>query len=92
MTNVVGLIGAVTALSAAGASQAATQAPVTAETLLDVGSYADLLKPIPNSLALLREVNAARAREGERGGQDAEAAVLEVHFHHHHHHHHFFRD
>ncbi len=60
--NLAGLIGAVASLTATVPSHAATRAPVTAETLMQVNSYADLLRPIPNALApLIHRTEAQRA-------------------------------
>ncbi len=99
--NVAGLIGAVTTLAAAAPSHAVTPARLTADAVMRVSSYADLLKPIPNALALMEEVSAkeasaevAMARSAAAASGD-EARLLEAqyyppHYHHHHHHHHHY--
>jgi hypothetical protein len=59
--------------------------PLTPDTVMQVNSYADLLKPIPNATALLKaQAQADPAAEGN---------VMEVQYwrHHHHHHHHWRR-
>jgi len=86
--NLAGLIGAVSALVAAGTAQAATAGPVALGDALQASSYSDLLKPIPNALALLK----AQA-ETAPGVPDADepAMVQNVYYHHHHHHHHYRR-
>ena len=91
--NLAGLIGAVTVLVAAAPAQAAMARPVMVESALQASSYADLLKPIPNALAMLKELAAAQA---VAPGPESPAMVEEVQFviqlhHHHHHHHHHYR-
>ena len=86
--TVAGLIGAVTALAAAVPSQAATAVPLNVEAAMQASSYADLLRPIPNALALLKasatvEANAALGAPASEG----QPTVQEVQYHHHHHHH-----
>jgi hypothetical protein len=78
-----GLIGAAGALAASVSAQAATVANPGIEDVMQAGSYADLLKPIPNASALLRASDAAQA--------EASPKVLEVQYYHHHHHHHHHR-
>jgi len=86
--SVAGLIGAVGAL-VAGSAQAATAVPVTVSPVLQASSYADLLKPIPNALEVLKAQ--AEAAPPAPGG-DAEPTVQTVqYYHHHHHHHHHYR-
>ncbi len=82
-----GLIGAVGALVAAAPAQAATAAPVTLDAALQAHSYADLLKPIPNALALLQ----AEALKEDEPVAEGEAPVETVQYRHHHHHHHHHR-
>ncbi len=79
-----GLIGAVGTLAAMTPSHAAP-VPSTIDEAMHAGSYADLLKPIPNATALLAQSNARAA--------EAEPQVLEVQYyrHHHHHHHDYYR-
>jgi len=78
--NLAGLIGAVASLTATVPSHAATRAPVTAETLMQVNAYADLLRPIPNALALLKASNAAQARVAESGVSQDEATIQDAQF------------
>jgi len=70
-----GLVGAVTAAAAAGPAHAAGPA-------MQAKSYADLLKPVPNAVEVLRALDAQAAPE---------ATVQEVQYYHHHHHHHYHR-
>ena len=51
--NLIALIGAVTSAAASVSAQAAL-APVTRETLSQIDSYTDLLRPIPDALAILK--------------------------------------
>jgi hypothetical protein len=79
-----GVIGAVGALVATVPAHAATAAPVTMQGAMQANSYADLLKPIPNALALLQ----AEALAPNEPVAEGEARVELVQYHHHHHHHH----
>ncbi len=85
-----GLIGAAGLL--ATSAQAAMAAPVTLSDAMQVQSYADLLKPIPNATALLKASDAAHARSTEADaedlGQDYSVQWWHHRRHHHHHHHH----
>ncbi|MFZ2006681.1 MAG: hypothetical protein WAV02_16465 [Stellaceae bacterium] len=71
-----GLLGAVASIAAIGPAQAATPA------LPKPPSYADLLAPIPNAVALLKADDHARAQN------PAPLKLAQYHDHHHHHHHH----
>ena len=59
MDMIVGLVGAISGLASLDAAQAATVAGPNATEVLGARSYAELLDPIPNALAMLREVEAA---------------------------------
>jgi hypothetical protein len=77
-----GLLGAVAALTALGAVQAsAATGPEPARATQAAGSYADLLEPIPNALALLRADDEARAKRASEG----RVQLADDHHHHHHH-------
>ena len=83
--KIAGLLGAVAALGSVDTTQAATQpAPNPAETLR-AASYADLLTPIPDAVALLNADDAARA---QRTAESADGVKVAQYHHHHHHHHH----
>jgi hypothetical protein len=69
-----GLVGAVTV--------AAVGAPGHADAAMQASSYADLLKPIPNAVEVLKALDAEA---------QPEAMVQEVQYYHHHHHHHHHR-
>jgi hypothetical protein len=89
--KIAGLLGAVAALTSMTAANAATTAPT--ETL-QAASYADLLNPVPNAVALLIADDAARS--GRTSAEDLNGVqVAQWHHHHHryrrlrrHHHHH----
>jgi hypothetical protein len=88
--TIVGLIGALSGLAALDTAQAAPIAGPNATGLGPARSYAELLDPIPNAVAVLRAVEAAEAARVE---EDADAGVQLVGYHHHHrwwyrHHHH----
>jgi hypothetical protein len=94
--KIVGLVGAISGLAALDTAQAAATAGPHGTELPGAKSYAELLEPIPNALAMLREVEATDAvAGGERAGADARVKVAEDHHHHHrvmrHHHHHHHR-
>jgi ABC-type nickel/cobalt efflux system permease component RcnA len=105
--NVAGLIGAVGALMASAPAQVATAHPLAIDTAMQASSYADLLKPIPNALAVLKASAEAPVRIGPAAPpSDGEARVQEAqvivefgprrpyrryYHHHHHHHHHYYR-
>ena len=80
--KIAGLLGAVAALSTMGTAQA-TPAPVPADAM-QANSYADLLEPIPNALALLQAVD----EQAPQKSADPNVQLAQYHHHHHHHHHH----
>jgi hypothetical protein len=84
--KIAGLLGAAAALASLNGAQAATP-PDTTE-VLKARSYADLLAPIPNALALLEAVDEA-ASDPEATFQVAQFYV--EHHHHHHHHNSYYR-
>ncbi|HLZ05249.1 MAG TPA: hypothetical protein VKR55_24260 [Bradyrhizobium sp.] len=80
--KIAGLLGAVAALSTLNAAQAA---PALAPAPLDVlhaNGYADLLEPIPNAVALLKQVDDQTPAPSAKAGMQ----VAQAHHHHHHHH------
>jgi hypothetical protein len=82
--KILGLVGALTTLGGAGVAAAApAQAPAD---VMEVRSYADLLQPIPNALALLQASDAARNIKNE-AESETKAGVELAQYHHHHHHH-----
>lgn len=86
--NLACLLGAVGALAAAGPAAAAASSPVA--DAMRAASYADLLRPIPNALAVLKAAEAEPAvpSDGaEATFQEAQLIVVNPH----HHHHRFFR-
>ena len=92
--KVVGVIGAITGLASLdGAAQAATPATPSPDTM-NARSFAELLDPIPNAVALLRAADAAAAARETQDGSlqgDMQVAQLVVVGHHHHHHHRYYR-
>ena len=82
--KLVGLIGAVTALTVPQAVQALPSP--TAEEIMRVQSYGDLLNPIANARELLRVADSAPA------STQPNVRVAQYHHHHHHHHHSAFFD
>jgi len=87
------LVGAISALPLAAATPAAEAK--TIDELMSPRSYAELLQPIPNAAALLKEVVAKEAAQPEPRIQTAQYYDEDYpyrrrwyHHHHHHHHHH----
>jgi hypothetical protein len=87
-----GLIGAAGLL--ATSAQAAMAAPVTLSDAMQVQSYTDLLKPIPNATALLKASDEAQAGIAEAGADEAKITQVQWwyyrRYHHHHHHHRYY--
>ena len=82
--KIAGLLGAVATLGTFSASEAASTSPTD---VLRASSYADLLEPIPNAVALLRIVDETTPAQASENVQLAQF----YHHHHHHHHHSFYR-
>jgi hypothetical protein len=92
MNKVVGLVGAISGLATLDGAQAATVESPNTTALTGARSFAELLEPIPNALAVLRAMDAAEAaRAVEEAGTDPNVTLVQYHHHHHHHrvrHHH----
>src|SRR6202011_1581142 len=94
MNKVVGIIGAVSGLAAFDSAQAAALETPNTTGLTQAKSYAELLEPIPNAIAVLRAIDAAEAaRTAQEAGTAADLTLGQYHHHHHHnrwrrHHHH----
>ena len=85
--KVAGIIGAVGAFMAVDAAHAAAPTPPSVDAVMQVESYADLLKPIPNAVAVLQASDAAASQAELLGtASDGDATIQTVQFHHHHHH------
>ena len=82
--SVFGLLGAVGALAVAGPAHAAVGAAANLDNIMQADSYADLLKPIPNAVALRAEL--AERRQAE--AVEPQVLTVQYYYHHHHHHHH----
>jgi hypothetical protein len=88
--RIAGLLGAAAALTAVNSAQAA--APATS-AMEPASSYRDLLEPIPNALALLKNEDT----QGTEARTDGQTRLAQHHHHHHryyrryHHHHHHHR-
>jgi len=81
-----GLVGAVAALGTLDAAAAAPTA-VNPVPSMQVGSFAELLEPIPNAAEMLRIVD----RQAPAGVEEGDVVRVGYHHHHHHHHHHWRR-
>jgi hypothetical protein len=96
MNKIVGLVGAISGLATLDGAQAATVESPNTTALNGARSFAELLAPIPNALAVLRAMDAAEAgRTGQEAGTDPNVTLVQYHHHHrahhHHHHHRWFR-
>jgi hypothetical protein len=82
--KIAGLLGAMAALGAFNAAEAAPTPSPTPSDALRANSFADLLEPIPNAAALLKAVDESRPAPSA----DENVRLAQVFYHHHHHHHH----
>jgi hypothetical protein len=82
--KIAGVLGAIAAFGTLSAAQAAPAPGPTPTDILQAGSYAELLEPIPNAAALLRVVD-------EQGPVSSASANIHLAQYHHHHHHHHYR-
>jgi hypothetical protein len=95
--KVVGAIGAIAGLASLDPAQAAPVSGANANQLTPARSYAELLDPIPNAVALLQAAQAADAARFLSGEPEANVELVGGHHHHrrwwwhHHHHHHHHR-
>ena len=80
--KIAGLLGAVAALGAFNAAEAAP-APAPSD-VLRANSFADLLEPIPNAAALLQAVD----ESAPAPSADGNVQLAQIYIEHHHHHHH----
>jgi hypothetical protein len=101
--KIAGLVGAISAGASLDIAHAAQAATPNVTEILRAQSYEELLKPIPNAVALLRAADAARPG-GVRGEADSGPApnVQQAqyypyyypygypYYHHHHHHHSYY--
>jgi hypothetical protein len=79
--KIAGLLGAAAALTVVNSAQAA--APATS-AIEPAASYRDLLEPVPNALALLKNDDT----QGTESRTDGQTRLAQ---HHHHHHHRYYR-
>ena len=89
MNKVVGLVGAISGLATLDGAQAASLQSPNTTGLPPAQSFAELIDPIPNALAVLQAMDAEQA-----AAPDANVTLVQYHHHHHHrwrHHHHHHR-
>ncbi|MGH6839942.1 MAG: hypothetical protein ACREDT_14315, partial [Methylocella sp.] len=85
--KIAGFAGAVSGLAMMTATEAARAQNVT--EVLSARSYAELLQPIPNAVALLMAADAMNAASAKaEAGQNPNVKLVQYYHHHHHHHHH----
>ena len=92
----VGLLGVAAGMAAMGSAQAASSPGPNVSEAMQASSYADLLSPVQDAVAVMQADDAARASQVElpSGVQLAEGYYYNYgpapayHDHHHHHHHH----
>jgi hypothetical protein len=87
-TKTAGVLGAVTLLAGASAAHAAPAVDAGLAEVMNVTSYAELLQPIPNAMALLRASDAQAQATPLPLATEGDGTVVEAQFYHHHHHHH----
>jgi hypothetical protein len=86
--KIAGLLGAVAALGALNAAQAAPAPSPAPSDVLRANSFADLLEPIPNAASLLQAIDESAPVQSV--DENVQLAQFYHHHHHHHHHHHSF--
>jgi hypothetical protein len=86
--KIVGVVGVISGLASFDGAQAATEALPNTSELPAARSYAELLDPIPNALALLMAADAAQA-SAELVDPQAQSPNVKLAQYHHHHHHHY---
>jgi hypothetical protein len=78
MNKVVGIVGAVSGLAALDGAQAAGLESPNTTGLTPAQTYAELLEPIPNALAVLQAVDAAEAaRSAQAAETDATVTLVQ---------------
>jgi hypothetical protein len=87
--KIAGLLGAVAALGALNAAQAAPAPSPAPSDVLRANSFADLLEPIPNAASLLQAID--ESAPAQSVDENVRPAQYYHHHHHHHHHHSFYR-
>lgn len=91
--KIAGLLGTVAGLATMASAQAASGPASSASGTPQASSYAELLAPIPNAVALLKADDARAQQSPETGGearlaQGYYAPYQQPYYRHHHHHHH----
>jgi hypothetical protein len=86
--KIAGLLGAMAALGAFNATEAAPIPTPAPSDVLRANSFAELLEPIPNAATLLKAVD--ESRPSPSADENVQLAQFYHHHHHHHHHHHSF--
>lgn len=82
--KIAGLIGAIASVGGFTAAGAASMVPPAPSEILRANSFADLLEPIPNAVALLQVVD----ESGPTSSAEDNIQQVQFYYHHHHHHHH----
>ncbi|HEX9469221.1 MAG TPA: hypothetical protein VF957_06735 [Bradyrhizobium sp.] len=83
--KIAGLLGAVAALGAFNAAEAAPTPSPAPTDVLRANSFADLLEPIPNAASLLQAID--ESAPAPSANENVQLAQFYHHHHHHHHHH-----
>jgi hypothetical protein len=91
--KIAGLLGAMVTLGALNAAEAAPMPSPAPTDVLRANSFADLLDPIPNAVALLQAVD--ESGSASSANENIQLAQNRHHHHHgrrhrHHHHHHHY--
>ena len=81
--KIVGIVGAIAGLVSLDAAQGTATAMPNPEAPKGARSFAELLDPIPNALAMLRAADSTAPRN--QAEQTTDVRVAQNHHHHHHH-------
>jgi hypothetical protein len=82
-SKLIGAVGVLSAFVTFDVSRAAIPGASDVSEFLKPQSFAELLAPVPDALALLKAVDEAQSAKREANPQ-----VAQYYYHHHHHHHH----
>ncbi len=87
--TLIGMVAAIGAMAPLAAHADVSTTEVSAS--MEASSFSELLKPIPNALAILKAVDEQETvNPTPEGVQDDGVMMAQYHHHHHHHHHHHY--
>jgi hypothetical protein len=83
--KLVGIVGAISSLAVLDGAQAASTPAADTTNLTEPQSFAELLDPIPNALAMLKAVDSSATAPANSAADESGVRVAQYHHHHHHH-------